>query len=345
MGVATAIAVGATVAGVAGSAISARSQAKAQKRANQANLANAKDQRELERAIFLQSRGAEGFATLPFFATRADDTPVEPELFEYALKNYDALTEMPPDQRLAELKNASDRFGDLQEGAVDTVAGIFDGSLTQKEVDNLAPLQDARLGRAAVIRQVGKEQLQEQINRINQQQRARGFSGDSLAKNQIEFDARRKIATEAALAESDAKIQNAAQEAQVKNMGISRQVGSIGMPAQLAESTLDVENAPARALAREQQIAMSVFEPFNLGTGSYRPTPLPQVTPVASTGAIIGSGIAGLAGGIGNLATSGAFGPIGGGGGGGYGGGTPVTVNTTQGSPFSNTLQNVGGLA
>jgi hypothetical protein len=343
MGVATAIAVGATVAGVAGSVISSRSQAKAQKRANQANLANAKDQRELERAIFLQSRGAEGFATLPFFATRGDE-PVEPELFQYALSNYDALTEMPPDQRLAELKNASERFGDLQEGAVDTVAGIFDGSLTQKEVDNIAPLKDARLGRAEVIRQVGKEQLQAQINRINQQQRARGFSGDSLAKNQIEFDARRKIATEAALAESDAKIQNAAQEAQIKNMGISRQVGSVGMPAQLAESSLDVENAPARALVREAQTAQALFQPFNLGTGSYNPTPLPQVQPVAGTGAILGTGLAGLAGGIGNLATSGAFGPIGSSNPGGINVGTPVSVNSASG-PFSNTLQNVGGLA
>lgn len=319
MAVATAIAGAAVAAGVAGSVISAKSQQKAAKKAQAANLANARNQQELEKAIFMQSRGSEGFATLPFFAIRDPNNlppeaegAIEPELFQYALANWDALTQMEPAARYEQLQNASKSFGSMSQDAISTVQDIFDKSLATEELGNIEGLKDARLDRAEVIRNVGKEQLEEQLNRINAQQRARGFSGDSLSSNRMQFDAARKIATDAALAESDAKVANAQDEANILNNDVARRVGSVGLPGQVADSALDMANAPNRALVREQQTAMSLFSPFSIGTGSYNPTPLPKVEPIAGTGAIIGTGLSALGSGVGSLAGAGAFGKIGG---------------------------------
>ena len=214
--------------------------------------------------------------------------------------------------------------------------------MTDEEVRNIAPLQDARLGEAEAIRQAGREALQEQLASIRTRQRARGFSGDSAAQNLLEFDARRTIGTEASLAEARAKVENARDEANIKNLGVRRKVANVGLPSQVQESTLNAESAGDRALVREAQTAFALFEPFNIGTGTYQPTPLPQVQPIIGDGAIFGTALAQLGGAATSLGTSGALGSIGTG---GAAGGTPVAVNSTEGSAFGNQLDQIGRTA
>jgi len=296
-----ALGVGAVVSTVGG-AITAKSQQKAARRAQAANLENASNQRDLEKAIFLQSRGAEGFAKLPFYAVRDTSgfseehkNSVESQMFQYALKNYDALTKMPPEERLAQLEGVASLFDVDRQAAGDAIGAVFDGTMTQEELTNMEGLKAARLGEAEVVRQSGKEALEEQLNSINAGQRSRGFSGDSLAKNQLEFDARRNIGTNAALVEARAKIQNEQGDAAIKNTGVARRLASVNAPNQLMESTIAAESAASRGLMREQEQASSGFNRFMFDQpGVYNPTPLPTVQPIAGNGAIFGTALAGL---------------------------------------------------
>ena len=299
----TSIALGVgAVATVVGGAITAKSQQKAAKRAQSANLENATNQRELERAIFLQSRGAEGFAKLPFYAVRDDSllsadakNSVETQMFQYALKNYDALTQLPPEERLAQLEGVASMFDKTRKVAGDAVGAVFDGTMTQEELTNMEGLKAARLGEAQVVRQSGKEALEEQLKSINAGQRSRGFSGDSLAQNQLEFDARRKIGTDAAMVEARAKIQNEQGDAAIRNSGVGRRLANVNAPNQLMESTIAAESAASRGLMREQEQAMSGFNRFMFEQpGTYNPTPLPTVQPIAGNGAIFGTALSGL---------------------------------------------------
>lgn len=323
MAVVTAIAVG-TAAVVGGGILTAKSQQKAAQRAQAANLANARTQQDLEKAIFLQSRGAEGFAKLPFYAVRDDSdlsdsvkNSVETQMFRYALDNYDALTQLPPEERLAQLETVAGRFDPTRQAAGEAVGAVFDGTMTREELDNLEGLKSARLGEAETIRQSGKEALEEQLKSINASQRGRGFSGDSLAQNQLEFDARRKIGTDAALAEARAKIQNEAGDAAVLNSGVARRLASVNAPNELMESTIAAESAASRGLNREQAQAMQGFDRFMFQQpGTYNPTPLPTVQPIPGNGAIFGSALSSLGSTAMGLGVQGAQGAFGGGGGG-----------------------------
>ena len=291
VGIGAAIAISAGVSAI-GAGVSAYAQSKASKRANSANLSNANSQRELEKAIFLQSRGAGGYSTLPFYATRGQlpeeaEGSVEAELFQYALANYDALSTVPPEERFAHLQRISDSFGEGQEAALDTVNGIFDGRLTEEAVGNLDPLAAARLGEADVVRESGQEALQDQLGRIQARQQARGFSGDSSANNMLEFDARRSIGTDAARVEAKARIANASDEYGIRNQGLDRRVANIGKPFDLQGAALSAQGAAGNQVISEVQNRNALFAPFNIGTGKYQPTPLPKVNPV--------TGIAGIA--------------------------------------------------
>lgn len=308
VGVGAGIAIAAGV-GAIGSGVAAVAQSKAQKKANDANLRNATNQRELEQAIFLQSRGAAGYATLPFYATREAlpeeaEGSVEAELFQYALANFDALSTIPPAERFAHLQRISDSYGDGKQASLDTVNGIFDGSLTEEAVGNLDPLADARLDEAEVVRQTGYEALQDQLGRIQARQQARGFSGDSSSKHMLEFDARRKIATDAAQVESKARIDNAADEYGIRNRGLDRRVANIGKPFDLEGAALASEGAAERQAISEVQNRNSLFSPFTIGTGKYAPTPLPKVNPVTGIAGIVGQTVATGAGAYGQYLAS-----------------------------------------
>lgn len=302
MGVATAMIAGTAIA--AGGSMFAASQASsAQKEANQQNAQNMANTNALNYQMFQESRGKEGSAFLPLYLVRPDGTTMEQYLANNAMAIYDA-SYAPPEEQLERYREMISRFQPMQQAAEGTAMGIYDGTIERQELENFAPVAEARREGVQARRAAGLEGLQETLNEIKTIQAGKGFSGDSFASRLVDANVRRRVASDAATDQALVNERNAADVFGIRSNAINRRVANLDLPYQIARRNIEFSTLPQDALADAEARRRNMFDWFRIGTGQFQYQPLPMVQPVPSTGQIIGEGLSQIGSTIANLGVS-----------------------------------------
>ena len=300
-----AIAIAATAVSAGVGAYSASEQAGAMGDAADANSYNALQERLLKKQMYDESRGSQGFASMPLFAKDASGNPIEPQLFADSLGTYNYFNQGTPAEQAARYSDITARYAPLQQGASRTAAGVFDGSLVQEAIDAGAPVEEARRGVATAKKQAGLEALQSTINSIKAIQQKRGFTGDSFGNTLLRTDITRRVNSEGAGDMAAAELANASDRADIKRKGITLRLGNLDLPYQMQQQDAAIADLPENLAIQQSLKRNQVFSPFRIGVGSGpQVNSMPLVTPVATDGQIAGQAIGSLASGVGNLAAA-----------------------------------------
>lgn len=297
----TGVVVGAGVLAAGASAYGASQQAGATSDANAANAANAMATNEQNERLYHESRGSKGFSILPEYMKR-NGKPFEKRLAGDAMQFYRQLdNRRSPKELMTRAQTAVNTFKPSQAAAEQTVSDLFSGALTQEALGNLEPLAAERLQSAQTLREAGQNALAEQLGGINRNAARQGFVGDTFGNRLLASTAMRNSMSDAAIREAAAREQNAADAMKVKQTALVTRLQSLNLPFAMAQNKVATgnlsENAALDQAARRQQL----LEWFRIGPGSFRYSPLPQVSPVASTGQIVAQGVGAAAGAAGGF--------------------------------------------
>jgi hypothetical protein len=296
--------------------------------ANATNAANVANTNQLNYNEFLQSRGQNGSAIYPIYASGA-----EQQLYGDTLNTYDATAGLSA----AQFQGIANQNAGAQAGANATVGSVFNGGMVANEQAAQGAVNQANQTAVQTQKQGTLEALQQTLNNIKSIQAGKGFVGGGSGDDQLQFNARMGANTTAANAQSQANIANATALQGINQNNNNRMLQNVGLPGQMAQSNIALANAGNTAAEQNQVARQNLFSNFKIGTQAFQYAPLPQVNPVAGTGQIVGQGVGALAGAAGNYASNqqlinGLNGGYGTGATGGYGygstyGGTGVATN------------------
>lgn len=203
-------------------------------------------------------------------------------------------------QKLAAFKQILDAHGGDFSAVSKLVSDLMSGKTTSDMLAEAQPVADARTGAATATKNAALESLQQTLNEIDQIQSKKGYGGDSSSGNLLKLNARTSANTEGAKALSQASLQNALDRASIQQQGRQMQLSNVMLPDQLANQEIARQTAPGTALANEFQTAMTPFSTFRTGNSFSPYQAPPQQNPIASTGQIVGQGVASLASTAGN---------------------------------------------
>lgn len=303
-----------TVGGIMGS--------QAQKDANRKNARTAKQANQTNFILNLAARGGaipaggipglkipEGVAgkeaaLLPYYF---DDR--ERALAEASGEVFDATGELlgTPLEQGQRAQGIVNQYLPILDQARGTVAGIYDNSLTEEELEFNRPVAESRIKLAGARRDAGLDALQETLNSIKAIQARKGFTGDSLASQRLGFDARRKVYGDAAVDMSSAELQNAMEARSTRQSGINRKLASLNLPTALAQSRLNLEEQPAEQVSASFNRRLQPFQFFRMGQNNFQAQALPKVDPVASPWQTVANSTAATGQAVGNYFLGGSY--------------------------------------
>ena len=290
-------AITAAVIGLAATAGAGMAQASSARGAQRTNLANASADRALQYDMFQDSRGAGGFAQMPYFATR-DGVSMEPEMFQDALRMYDATSGMASPEAVARMRGEIAPYLAMQNQASGTVADMFSGRRADQMVENQQPVYAARTGLATATKNAKLEALRKTLNDNDARFAKMGFagSGGGTAGMKVGFEARRDAHASGAIDMGQARLANATDEASLRNQNMDERLRNLHLPNAMAQQQINLSTLPENMAIDMSNRRQNVFAPFRIGTSMFQAPPTPQVQPIASTGQILGQTVAAGAG-------------------------------------------------
>lgn len=299
MGVAAALVVGAVVAAGA-TAYAAKSSSDASAEANAANAGNAAATNALNYKMFLEGRGSKGSALLPMYMKRGGK-PFEKRLSRDVMQFYSQLqNRRSPDELRRKAQEARNVFLPAQQGAERTANQVFTGELTDESLGFLAPLADQRLESAETLRQVGREALSENVNRIDREAAAKGFVGDNFASRLLAGEMTRRSMSDAAVREAAAREQNALDTFKIRQAGMDRKLGSLNLPYAMAQQRVNWQNLPENEALDQAARRQQLFNFFKINPSAFQYQNMPTVQPVTPLGSIAGQGVSSAVGNVSN---------------------------------------------
>lgn len=292
MGVAIALGVAALGTGIA----SGVSQAGAAADANRTNAQNAAADRALQLQLFRESRGAAGSSLLPLYAPGGS----EADLLNRALQTYYAETGDPN----ATLQN----YQSIVSGALPTmtagdqlISDLFGGRLAEQQVANMQPVFQARAAVAGAQKQGILEALSQRLSALKAERQRAGYSGGGSAyEKNLLTQASIPALQQAASVGAQADLASATDTANIRNQDIATRLANINLPLARAANKIQLNQLPATALSQQLMNAQSGLNWFRLGPQTITPFQTPMVSPVPSTGAIVGSAVGNAASTLGN---------------------------------------------
>ncbi len=166
------------------------------------------------------------------------------------------------------------------------ITDTFTGDLTNKVLEEAQPVFSARTKLASARADAGIEALQDKLNEINAIQARKGFTGDSSAQNLLQFNARRKIGTDAALERAGTDLTNATEEQSIRNAGRTLQFQSLDIPYNRARQRIQLTDLPTDSASARLNRTMQPFNFFKLGQGSFQVQPPPTISAIPSASQI-----------------------------------------------------------
>lgn len=271
--VATAV-VGGAVIGAGASMWSGHEAAKAQKDATNAAAAEQQKTNDQNYKMFQESRGSNGSAVLPLYLKGSNGGLFEGQLGNDLVDAY-GQSSMP----LSTFRTATGQLKPGQTGAVNLTNDIFNGGVTNRLLDNAAPVQQQRLVNA---QNSSLDALHKTLNEIDAQQASRGYVGDSYGTRLLKFQAG-KAAGDAIGA---ARVQNLQDTADIKNYGdVTLPMQNITLPFLMAQQYGNAQFLPNDLWLNSLSQRMQPFNFLKIGyTGPFQYQPLPTPGPGAFSG-------------------------------------------------------------
>lgn len=319
MGIVAGISAGLIAAGAG--AYAASENASATRAAAGATRRNAKNTNEANLLLSLFARGAplesygpaalsipsalqgKSSAILPLYMAGT-----EADAAKRAETIYNTLTKRSPDQALSDYQALIQKYMPQIMAAEGVGSDIFNGNLTNEMLGYSEPVQAARLEGVETRKNAALQALQSTLNEIDAIQAKKGYTGDSLGSNMLKFNARSRIATNAADDLSAAKMANEQEKQAIKTSGVNLKLSNLDLPNQFLQTALAREDLPAQSVSKSFQTALTPFSMFNLGPGQYTQfQQLPAVQAVPSDLAIALQGVGSVAGGLSSMGFSNAL--------------------------------------
>lgn len=288
------IAIGSTVVSVGGSVLAGSQAASAQRKASNANLQQARETNELNERLWRESRGSEGSALLPVYLSdyeRALGSGAA-ELAQLGMGNVRG--------RSGAIQTDIDRMSPIFDASTGRIADLFSGAMLNNRLGALAPVASARTAAAKSRFDTISQSLDETIGRLNALHARRGFLGGSSFDNNQLMGATLGTRQAAADALAAARLQNAQDEASIRDQDALMQVQSVGLPFEQAQRYATLREMPMTAVASGAQQALAPLNFFRMGQSTWQAAPMPQVQPTMSGGQILGQGIGALGSSLGN---------------------------------------------
>lgn len=171
------------------------------------------------------------------------------------------------------------------------ITDTFSGDLTDKVLAEAQPVFSARTKLANARADAGIEALQDKLNEINAIQARKGFTGDSSATNMLQFNARRKIGTDAALERAGTDLTNATEEQSIRNAGRNLMFQSLDVPYNRARQRIQLTDLPTDSASARITRTMQPFNFFKLGQGNFQVQPPPSISAIPSASQIAFTGL------------------------------------------------------
>lgn len=300
MGVLTSLAIaGGLAAGIGGGVM----QANAQKSAAKSN-AEAQDRANmLNYAQYLQSRGfdvssvlAELGMTDPTNGNTNTFLPgyapagTEQQMLKDAL-GYSEAIGGDPNQRLAEFQSILDSQQLPIDQGNSFIQSIYDGSLNQKRLGDFNPVARARENAAQVNADAIDLALNEERNRINAEDAAKGFVGSGSFANNRLLGATIQARQAAAGAKAGAGVANAEDIYRINSTGDELKLKSLDLAPNRVAQLTKLNMSPDMALADISRLKTQPLDFFRLGAGTPPRVQAVQTPATPSVGGIILSGL------------------------------------------------------
>jgi hypothetical protein len=297
IGAAAGIAGGMMAANAAGDA--ADSAANAQAKSDRANLAmyvmsrgGALDEATVKKLGLPMDLVGKQSSILPLYLSKYE-SDLGKNAAEMALKLQKGQFESP-EEEMAFYRAIQARYGAANDAARATGISAVDGTMSAEMLADAEPVFAARTGVAESRKNAGLEALAETLNEIDAVQARRGFAGDSMGSRMLKFNARRGIATQGATDLGEARLQNEADRAGLKEAGRQLRLGAINLPDQLASADMSRSSMGERALGSRFNSAMEPLRAFRVEVGNPPNAQTPTYQTVPSTGEIIANSVSGL---------------------------------------------------
>jgi len=171
------------------------------------------------------------------------------------------------------------------------ISDLYSGDVTDAMLAEAKPVQDSRIRLANMERDAGIEALQDKLNEIRTIQAKKGFTGDSLAQQRLEFDARRRIGTDSARARGGAELENAQETQRIQGAGRDLQFRSLDVPFNRAGQRINLANLPAQSAQQRFSAAMAPMNFFRIGGANFQVQGPPERSSVPSAGQIALTGL------------------------------------------------------
>lgn len=285
--IALAVGVAGAAASVYGSTKSAKSAKNAQSSANEANLQATRETNELNKQMFDESRGSTGHAFLPTYTGNA-----EKQTFEDLYNIYQSG--LTPAQRQAQAQSVLTSMQPAVEGGNKYLTDVYSGANLATSQGYYQPLWDARLQAAQAQADAIRQAYAQTINQQRAAAQRQGFYGGSSVQSAEAQKALLSSIQNAALAKSNALVQNYGENAQLGLADLATRQQLLNAPISRAQSLNNYYNLPSEAAYGGYDQLANRLGLFNIGTGKFTYQQAPLVQPEIGSGQIYGSAISSL---------------------------------------------------
>lgn len=290
---------GAALVGAGATAYASQSAADSAADANKANRKIAEDTNALNYRMFLESRGSNGNALLPLYFPQGSEEALANSALGLYRANQAALG--TPEQQVADYQAIVDGLTPSMSAGDALVNDLFSGALENRQVANINPVLQARGAVAGAQKQGIMEGLMARLNALSADRARAGYSGggSSFQRNALK-SATIPALQAAATVGAQADLANATDVANIRNAAIQTRLENLSLPLTQAANRAQLKQLPATATSRGLLASMAPFDWFKLNQAAFQANQGPLVTPVPSTGQIVGTAVGAGASALGN---------------------------------------------
>lgn len=238
----------------------------AQNKATKTNLRIAQETNELNRQMFLQSRGEGGSAILPTYLAPG----TEEAIANKAAAAVQAMFPNDPQAQMAHYQAIIESLTPTINAGTAQIDDIYNGKLDAERQAALAPVLAARTQAANANAEAINEAGQEQMNQIGARDAARGYSGGgSFADNNV-LRALVQARQAAAAQRAAAVLGNAGDQRQLADFLSQLRLQSVDAPINRAKQLTQLAQMPQMALGDLTQAATRPLEFFRIGNQAFQ---------------------------------------------------------------------------
>lgn len=224
-----------------------------------------------------QSRGKDGLPTwLPLYTGDYESGT----LFPQAQNTYNAAMNYlgSPSDAIKFNQGVLNSWNKAIDNSGQIVKSLFSGQHTSDELANQQAVNQARLAAAGSVRTATNLNIQDRLNQMKAQQANRGFVGGSTFDQSAMLRDVAPMYNQAAGAETSARLQNATDDAAIKQNNWLMAIQNPTLPNQMAATDMSTESLPALQAIQDRLTAAGIFAPFNLGqwTPPTLKSPIPE---------------------------------------------------------------------